>query len=61
MRGDVPDCRGAAERLQDVHRRLAEDREDVAVPLGLQALDEEIGGGVGALRAGREWSGWVRC
>jgi hypothetical protein len=41
---DVADPVGPAERVEDVHRLLARDREDVPATLGLEALDEEVGG-----------------
>ena len=34
-----------AERVEDVHRLLAGDREDVVAALGREAVDEEVGGG----------------
>ena len=35
----------AGERVEDVHRLLARDGEDVLAALGDEALDEQVGGG----------------
>ncbi len=54
---DMADPVRPAERVEDVHRLLARDREDVAAALGLEALDEEVGGGPRTsrgIRHGRE-------
>ncbi len=40
--------RASAKRVEDVHRLLAGHREDVLAALGLEAVDEEVGGGSGA-------------
>ena len=40
-RGDVADALRVGERVEDVHRLLARDGEDVFAALGLEALDEE--------------------
>ncbi len=42
--GDVADDRLAAERVEDVHRLLARDREDVLTGLRREAVDEQRGG-----------------
>ena len=42
---DVADADSRGERVEDVHRLLAGDREDVLAALRGEAVDEEVGGG----------------
>ena len=46
---DMANRVGPRERVEDVHRLLARDGEDVLAALGLKALDEEMGGSPGRL------------
>ena len=56
-RGDVADGVLPAERVEDVHRLLARDREDVLAALGGEALDEERGGCPGSVGHARQSTG----
>jgi hypothetical protein len=60
---DVSDTALATERVEDIHRLLAGDREDVPAALGDEALDEEVGGSP-LRRIGLWWHApsvrWVR-
>ena len=59
---DVTDRRLPAERVEDVHRLLARDREDVVAALGGEALDEQgRGGPLRGVGHGRESTGRARA
>ena len=54
---DVADGVLAAQRVQDIHRLLARDREDVLAALGREALDEQRCGGPGGVGHARQSTG----
>jgi hypothetical protein len=56
-RRDVADGVLAAQRVQDVHRLLARDREDVLAALGLEAFDEQRCGGPRGVGHARQSTG----
>ena len=50
---DVADDVVARQRIEDVHRLLAGDGEDVVAALGGEAIDEQVGGAAGTF--GGSW------
>ena len=58
---DVADPGMVGERLQDVHGLLAGDREDVLAAFGVEAVDQQLGGGPDPSRglARRRRSAWL--